>query len=262
MTMSNGQVYLTESGYEFTGLDTTDGTSPSSIDLTGVLGLGITRDQLATGVFDNARLYLFATSWANPVEDEEPISVLTLGKTSIGDSTYKTEMMSLVDALNQSVGPVLTPQCQNTLFDQRLDRTIIATDRSRCTGPRGNPDGPKFSDYLVTGSVTAVTNQYQFQDTSRGEAADWFAWGQVRFLTGPNAGLKPLQIKSSPAGGQIICYEPFHFPVSVGDQYEMIPGCLKRFTEDCVGKYGNGINFNGQPHMPTPSQAGEVGRGG
>lgn len=263
LVMGNGSVYATESGYDFSGLDSTDNTSPSSVDLNGILNHGVTRDQLQSGVFDNARFYIFATSWKNPIEDEEPIGVLTLGKTEFGDTTYKTEMMGLVDALNQTVGPIYTPQCQSELFDLRQlgDLTLIATDRSSCIGPRGSPDGPDINTYKVAGTVTAVTSQYQFQDSARSEADGWFAWGQIRFLTGANAGLRPQQIKISTAGGQIICYEPFYYPIAIGDQYEMIPGCMKRFMADCVGKYGNGINFNGHPHMPTPSQSGQVGRG-
>ncbi|MDU4248999.1 DUF2163 domain-containing protein [Pseudomonas sp.] len=262
LTMSNGNVYATESGYEFSGLDTTDDMSPSSVDLNGILNQGITRDQLASGVFDNARFYLFATSWANPVEDEEPVGLLIFGKTTLQDSSYKTEMMSLSDALKQSTGSKTSAQCQNILFDQTIDGSIIASDRSSCTGPRSSPDGPALSSFKVSGTVTAVTNQYQFQDSARPEAADWFSSGQVRFITGPNAAVKPIQVKQSQPGGQIICYEPFFYPISVGDQYEMIPGCRKRLMEDCVAKFGNAINFRGQPHMPTSSQSGAVGRGG
>jgi hypothetical protein len=259
--MSNGNIYRTESGYEFSGIDATDSMSPASVDLDGILDHGVSRDQLASGVFDNARFWIFATTWTNPVEDEEPIGVLTFGKTTLQDSTYKTEMMGLSDALSQARGATTTPQCQNTLFDQTIDGIIIATDRSNCSGPRSSPDGPVLASFKVSGTINSVTSQLQFQDSSRPEAAEWFSNGQIHFITGPNAGLKPVQVKQSLAGGEIICYEPFYYPVQVGDQYEMIPGCRKRFTEDCVGKYGNGKNFRGHPHAPTRTQSGAVGRG-
>ncbi|MNE79426.1 hypothetical protein D3C80_1759100 [compost metagenome] len=107
-----------------------------------------------------------------------------------------------------------------------------------------------------------MTSQYQFQDTSRAEADDWFSTGAVMFTTGANAGLKPKEIKDYTTGGQVIVYEAFHYPIQVGDQYVMIPGCRKRRDEDCVGKYANGLNFGGQPDLPAPSQYGEIGRGG
>ncbi|MCY1464366.1 hypothetical protein D9M71_823820 [compost metagenome] len=81
----------------------------------------------------------------------------------------------------------------------------------------------------------------------------------VRFLTGPNAGLKPLQIKAHAAGGVVQTQEPFFYLPQVGDSYEMIPGCHKRL-EDCKNKFGNGINFRGHPHVPAPTQYGEIGR--
>lgn len=261
LVMSNGTVYATESGYEFTGIDATDSMSPSSLDLTGILDHGISREELAIGVFDNARCYVFATSWKSPFEDEEPLGVLTLGKTTLNDDTYKAEMMSIVDALNQSVGAVFTAQCPYTLFDQTLDGRIIASTRSRCTGPRSNPDGPDINAYKVGGSVTGITSQYTFTDSSRAEADDWFTAGQVMFTSGLNASLKPQQIKSSTSAGVITTHEPFPYAIAPGDTYVMIPGCRKRRTEDCVGKFGNGPNFGGQPDMPTSSQSGAVGRG-
>lgn len=261
LAMSNGVVYPSESGYEFSGLDATDSMSPSSVDLTGIMNHGISREQLVTGVFDNARCYIFATSWKAPIEDEEPLGVMILGKTTLTDDAYKAEMMSIVDALNQSVGAVFTAQCPYTLFDQTLDGRIIASTRSRCTGPRSNPDGPDINDYKVSGSVTGVTSQYTFTDSSRAEADDWFTAGQVMFTTGLNAGLKPQQIKSSTAAGVITTHEPFPHAIAETDQYVMIPGCRKRRTEDCVAKFSNGKNFGGQPDMPTASQSGAVGRG-
>ncbi|MNO31440.1 hypothetical protein D3C76_214140 [compost metagenome] len=262
LVMSNGQVYASEAGYEFSGYGSTSSMSPSSIDLTGILDHGVSRDQLASGVYDNARVYLFATSWAAPVEDEEALALLILGKTTLYDDRYTAQLMSLVDALNQTVGRQYTAQCPWTLFDQTLDGVIIASTRSRCTGPRVAPDGPNINAYKVTGTVTAVTDLYQFQDSARAEVDDWFTNGAVMFITGANAGLKPKEIKDYTAGGQVIVYEAFHYPIQVGDQYVMIPGCRKRRDEDCVAKYANGANFGGQPDVPAPSQYGQIGRGG
>lgn len=261
LAMSNGVVYPSESGYEFSGLDATDSMSPSSVDLTGILNHGISREQLVTGVFDNARCYVFATSWKTPIEDEEPLGLMILGKTELNDDSYATEMMGIVDALNQTVGSSYTAQCPYTVFDQTVDGRTIASTRSRCTGPRSAPDGPDINTYKVSGTVTGVTSQYSFTDTSRTEANDWFTAGQVMFTTGANAGLKPIQIKQSTSAGVITTHEPFPRAIAPTDQYVMIPGCRKRRTEDCVAKFNNGKNFGGQPDMPTASQSGAVGRG-
>ncbi|MFV3416294.1 DUF2163 domain-containing protein [Pseudomonas sp. NY15436] len=264
LVMSNGQVYRCDTGYEFTGYDDDASMAPGSFDLTGILDHGITRDQLGSGVFDNARIYAFATSWKAPIEDEEPNALAFLGKTTLNDSTYSTEVMSASDVLSQDVGRIYSPQCQWVLFDRHLGPTgdvIIASTRSRCTGPRSDPDGPNIDTFRVTGTITAVTSQYQFQDSGRTEADDWFTAGEVLFTGGQNAGLAPIKIKQSTSGGQFYLHGGTYYMPQIGDTYMMIPGCRLRLSEDCRDKFSNVINFGGQPHVPSTSEYTQVGRG-
>src|SRR5213076_1007453 len=37
---------------------------------------------------------------------------------------------------------------------------------------------------------------------------------------------------------------------SVPDNFTVYAGCQKRFYEDCIGKFGNALNFRGFPHLP------------
>lgn len=260
IVMSNGQVYQTESGYEFSGYGATSTFASSSVDLTGILQSGaISQIDIASGIYDNARVYLFATSWAAPIEDEEPLALMFWGKVSFSDDRYTAQLMSAIDVLSQSTGRTYAPGCAWTLFDESLDGHVISPSHSRCIGPRSAPDGPRLADYKVTGTLTSVTDQYYFADSARTEAPDWFAYGAIRFLTGPNAGLKPLEIKAFVPGGIIQVIEAFPFLPGVGDQYEMIPGCRKD-PDSCKNKYGNKINYGGQEHVPSPSQYSQVGR--
>jgi len=65
----SGHTYLSSSGYDFTGYSAASNLSPAMIDLEGIAGLaGIGFDEISSGLFDNARAYLFATSWKTPVE--------------------------------------------------------------------------------------------------------------------------------------------------------------------------------------------------
>lgn len=261
LVMSNGQVYSADSGYEFSGYGATTAFASSSVDLEGILQDGaISREDLASGVYDNARVYVFATSWANPIEDEEPVALAFFGKVNTQDDKYSVQLMGAIDVLSQSVGRSYSPSCQWTLFDETLDGHVIPWSQSRCSGPRSAPDGPVLSSFKVTGTLTTVTSQYTFRDSARTEAADWFAYGSIRFTTGPNAGLKALEIKSYAADGTITLHEALFYAPQIGDQYEMIPGCRKRLGEDCVAKWSNGINFGGHKHVPAPSQYTQVGR--
>ncbi len=241
LTMSNSQVYQSGSGFDFSGYESMSGFSPSAIDLEGILGFaGVTREAVATGVFDNARAYLFACNFLAPVEDYEPIVASFLGKASLTDNGYRIEEMSLVDALNQSVGHTVSPTCDKPFGGQEFAGCKVAL-------------GP----LTVTGTLTSVTSDQQFTDASRAEAADYFAYGTIRFTSGANTGLKPLEIRQHLAGGVIQTFEPFYYVPAVGDAYEMIPGCRKRFS-DCKNKWNNAINFGGFPYAPVSSVYGEI----
>lgn len=238
LTMSNSNVYLTDSGYDATAYQATTGFSPSAIDLEGIAGIaGISRDEVASGVFDNARLYIFRTSFLAPVEDYEPVTAAILGKTTLQDERYRIEGMALVDVLNQSVGRTYGSGCDATFGDARCGKDLMALD--------------------VTGSVTAVTSNRVFRDSARAEAADYFIAGTLEFTSGANLGTKPLEIKSYAANGTITTFEPFYFTPTIGDTYVMIPGCRKRLS-DCAA-WSNVVNFRGFPHMPTTSAYSEYG---
>jgi len=242
LTMSNGEVYQTGSGYDFTGYTASAGFSPSMVDLEGIAGIaGITRDQLASGLYDNARAYLFATSWAAPVEDQEPITASILGKTTLLDERYRIEDMGLIDALNQSVGMTYQPGCPKTFGGQEF------------AGCKVN-----LAALTVTGTLTHKTSNLIVRDSARTEALDYFAAGTIEITSGDNAGLRPKEIKAYSADGTIEIYEPFHYPLAVGDTYTLIPGCRKRL-EDCRDKWNNVVNFGGFSFVPTSSTYGQIG---
>lgn len=260
LVMSNGEVYQTENGYEFSGYGSSSTFASSSIDLNGILQMGaVSQTDLASGVYDNARVYLFATSWANPIEDEEPMALMFWGKVEFADDKYQVQLMGAIDALSQSTGRSYAPTCPWTLFDETLDGRVLDWAHSKCTGPRAAQDGPLLADFKVTGTLTSVTDQYMFADSARTEDPDWFAYGTIRFTTGPNAGLKPIQIKAFTAGGAILLHEAMFYLPEVGNAYEMIPGCRKT-ADACKNKWANKINFGGQDHVPAPSVYQQRGR--
>ena len=260
LVMSNGTVYQVDSGYE--GTDVANGTAPAQagiFDLEGILSAaGLTLDSLTSKKFDNARVYYFVTSWANPVEDEEPQMLAFLGKAHILDDRYRIEMMSIADALNQSVGRNCSPTCPNVFCDETLDGDVIPYERSRCSGPRAAPDGPVLADHKVTGTLTSATSNKVFTDSSRAEAAGYFDYGYFKVTSGPNAGLPSIPIKKHTAGGNFELYFPAHYALNGDEDYEMVPGC-DGTKEMCRDKWGNVINFQGFADMAPPEAYNEFG---
>lgn len=234
--------YKTDSGYQFTGLATEANMSPGVLDLSGIAGLaGVSYDTIASGVFDNARVFLFATNWRTPIVDEEPLGLAFLGKTTLQDDRYTAEMMMSVDALNQSTGHTYTPSCQKKFGGQEYAGCKKA-----------------LAPITVTGTITNVTSTSVFRDSARLEVADYFGEGTIVFTTGANAGLKPLEIKTHAVDGTLTLHSPCHYAVAIGDAYTLIPGCRHRL-EDCSVKWSNIANFGGFSYVPTQSTYSKVG---
>lgn len=239
LTMSNATVYMTDAGYEQTAYSATTNFSPSAIDLTGIAGIaGISRDQIASGVFDNARVYVFKCNFLSPVEDYEPVTSGFFGKATLENDRYRIEGMSLIDALNQSVGKTYTAACSRTFGDSGCQKALAPLS--------------------VTGTLTSVSSALVVRDSSRSEASDYFSAGTIQFTSGRNSGLKPLEIKAYAADGTITTFESFYYLPEAGDSYVMVPGCRKRL-EDCRDKWNNVVNYFGFPNVPTSSSYQQVG---
>jgi uncharacterized phage protein (TIGR02218 family) len=246
----SGHTYLSTAGYQFTGQSATAGFSPASVDIEGIAGAsGLSRAAVGSGLFDGARCYVFATSWAAPVEDQEPVVAGIFGKATLLDHRFQIGGVSLIDALNQTVGQTYGAQCP---------KLFCGTEYAGC--------GVSLAANTVTGTLTSVTSASVFTASARTEAADTFGAGTIQFTSGPNAGLKALEIKSF-AGGVITTFEPFYTLPVAGNAYSMVRGCRKRLS-DCQARWnGSGIvsnvaNFGGFPWIPTGSTYAQVGQGG
>lgn len=248
----SGQTYFSDSGYQFTGVLSSSSMAASMVDNDGIFtAQGISKVDVQTGKWDGALGYVFATSWQNPVEDEEPIGKFIVGKMSLMDDKYKMELMQLIDALNQPTGRTVTPLCVWTLFDETLDGEQIPNHRSKC---RLNID-----DYRIDGVVvTAVSNRQQFTAAALTQPDDWFGAGWLKWTAGNNSDLRSVGIRDFSAG-VITLTSPLPYEVQLGDTFDIIPGCRKRADEDCFDKFDNVINHGGFRRVPPPSAYSKVG---
>lgn len=254
LIMSNGAVYLGGFYSQPTDINSTLSGGATVLDFGSVYDVDtISRDQIQSGYWDGARIYSFFTDWANPVEDEEEDRVYIFGKVREEDERYTVELMSLLDLLNQTTGRTITPGCTYVFGDSHIDGTIIASDRSRCK--------IDADLYTITSQVSSVANQMQF--TAGGLAAlfpnDYFAFGEIIFDSGANAGASYKFVKASTVSGVITLAQPFYYPIAVGDDFRIRAGCRKRFQEDCIAKWGNGKRFGGFPHVPQRSTVSKFG---
>ena len=78
----------------------------------------------------------------------------------------------------------------------------------------------------------------------------WFAFGQLTWLTGENAGLAvELSASRSDRDDRLNLWKAMPITPSIGDTFSVTAGCDKSF-ETCRCKFNNHLRFRGFPHMP------------
>lgn len=189
----------------------------------------ITRADILAGRWNNAEFALFRYNWASPSDGVEPISAGRLGEVTPRAGHYVVELRDLRQYLQQPVGAASTKTCR-----ARLGDAMCMVD----LGP-----------WTETGAITGVTSKQVFTDTARTEADDYFGEGILTWTGGLNTGLS--QKVKTYASDTFTLSLPMIFNVQVGDTYSVIAGCRKRLDEDCATKFGNELNFQGEPHRPT-----------
>lgn len=120
--------------------------------------------------------------------------------------------------------------------------SIPVDTRSLATDAANGPTDPAlvYSAYEAGGKAVAAGN------------TGYFSYGVIKMTSGANAGLS-MEVGSY-APGTITLRLALPYPVAIGDSYSLVAGCGKRFTEDCVAKFSNGINFRGEPFLPGTDQ--------
>lgn len=231
-------VFDCKQGLSASGITATSGFAVDNLELTTLDdGSLFVREEVAAGLWQNAEFRLFRYRWDVVVptiaNDVEPLMRGWLGEITLGSATLTVELRGLKQKLQQSLGMVSQKTCRSRLG---------ATGLSQCNR--------SLVDLTHAVTVTAVTDKRTFT-ISGGLPDDYLGEGLLTWATGANAGLTQ-KVRSHTAAGVVTLVLPMVLPIAVGDQLATVAGCRKRLTEDCSGKFGNAINFQGEPHRPSP----------
>ncbi|GAG32745.1 unnamed protein product [marine sediment metagenome] len=74
------------------------------------------------------------------------------------------------------------------------------------------------------------------------------------FRSGLNKGVA-REIDSNTGPGTFSLFLPTPLDLTIGDQFDIYPGCKKRWEEDCALRFDNSINFQGEPFVPGDDEA-------
>lgn len=219
------------------------------------------REEVLAGMWQNAEFWLFSYRWdvllPTIANDVEVLMRGWLGEITLGTSTLTVELRGLKQKLQQSVGIVSQKtcrsrlgavglgQCNRDLADHTHAVVVSAvTDKRSFVIAQLPVQPPPDPDALPGDPLPEPVQPPPFPDDYLGE-------GLLTWLTGANAGLTQ-KVRTHTAAGTVTLVLPMVLPVAVGDTLTAVAGCRKRLTEDCQAKFGNAINFQGEPHRPSP----------
>lgn len=225
----NGVLYQAALGYSATDVTTSSNLAVDNLSLTGFIDSpSLTEPDLMAGLWDFAEIEIFEVVTSNLAAGVRPLRRGRIGEVKLGRTVFEAELRGLSQAFTQQLCDLTSPTCRAALGDARCKVNL----------------GP----LTVSGTVTSVTNPRLWADSARAEAAEYFTYGTVTWTSGANTGYR-MEIKTHGAGGLLTLQLPMPFAVAVGDGYSLTPGCDKLLAT-CIGKFGNVVNFRGEPHLP------------
>lgn len=224
----SGVTYSANPGLDVSNIVIAANAAVGNLELTTLHdGTVFTTGAILNGVWRNAAFTIFRYNWASISDGIDTLLTGTLGEVELKLNTVVAELRDLRQYLQQPVGSASSKTCRARLGDAKCTKVLTS--------------------FTYTGTLTGATSNQVFQDTGRGEAANWFDEGQITFTSGANSG-RSAKIKTFASGGTFTLALPMYALVAAGNTYSAIAGCRKRLAEDCVAKFGNVLNFQGEPH--------------
>lgn len=105
--------------------------------------------------------------------------------------------------------------------------------------------------WVRSGTIATRTDDGDFTATlTESRAVDgWFALGSIKWITGDNAGTFNQVRVWTQSTSHIQLWGTTRWTVQVGDTFEIVPGCDKRFPT-CLDTFANTINFRAEHLLP------------
>lgn len=221
----DGFLHLAAPGMVPSSIRRTSDLSPDSAEVEGVLSHGsITARDLALGRYDGAAILVGAVNW----ETLEWAALYngTLGSVIEQSGSFKAELQSAKAQLEGDFIPRTSPTC-----------------RARFCGPGCTLSSAGFTRETSVVSFELDLNavHLDISDPSK------YLMGELRWLDGPQAGIA-MDIVGSGTGGLVLS-TPLSDGLAIGTRARLREGC-DRTLSTCAERFGNAINFQGEPFLP------------
>lgn len=227
-----GLAYLAASGFEASETEDGNGLSAEGGDVSGGFSADAIRaEDLSAGRYDGAKVEVFTVNWQDPSQ-RLLLRTAELGEVRREGGLFRVELRRLTHRLDQMRGRIYARQCDAVFGDARCGMNLAA--------------------YKAMATVTAVRDDMHVEVSGlSGFAERFFRYGVLSFTSGAAKGLSAdvEDHRRLEGADELTLWLPMAAEIAVGDTLEVTAGCDKRFST-CKAKFGNGLNFQGFPHIP------------
>jgi uncharacterized phage protein (TIGR02218 family) len=230
------KTYKSKGGFNASAVESSSGLSVDNLDFDAIIDdVTITVADLKQGLFNNALVEVLLVDYKNLTTGNKLILKNgTLGDVVVKDNgSYYSEVRGLNNRLQTRIGQVYTPLCN-----------VRQLGDARC---KFNMVGSTF----VT-SVLSVIDKRTFTHNTSVQAADYFSFGVIDWLSGSANNGASMEVKSYTVGGGVgtfVLQLPMAKNIVAGDSFRAKRGCDRKFAT-CKNVFNNTINFRGFPHLP------------
>ncbi|WP_022682157.1 DUF2163 domain-containing protein [Sphingobium bisphenolivorans] len=201
------------------------GVEGGDADIVGALVAdAISEADLMAGRWDGAALELRLTEWEEPGAMWLLLARGEIGAVARKGGAFTAELVGAMAALKGPVAPSTSPDCRAALGDREC--RVDMAGRRRLV---------RVSE--VAGTVAHV-----------GELeVGHYAFGSLRWLNGRNCGIVQGVIDNDASA--VMLADPPPSPVEAEALALLTEGCDRRL-DSCVARFGNAVNFRGEPYLP------------
>lgn len=199
--------------------------SDDSAEVRGVLSHdSISSADLRSGLFDNAAIEIGAVDWETL--DRAALYNGRLGAIVEEDGNFNAELESVKARLEVDTIPRTSPTC-----------------RAGFCAPGCNLSRSRFIHERTVIAFDTAANSVSFDTLSPAD----FVQGELRWLDGPQTGLKARILGEE--NGAFLLDRVLPDSLTIGTRVRLTEGCDHTIAT-CHGRFGNAVNFQGEPYLP------------
>lgn len=222
----DGLLHRTAPGMVPSAIRRTADFEADSAEVAGALSHDSIREaDLAAGRFDGGSIAMGLVDW-------ETLERMTLYAGTIGTvghegAGFSAELRSVKDLLARQIVPRTAPTCRAEFCAEGCTLSAIA--------------------YTHQATLAAISADRGAVRVSGGPAAELLAFGTLRWIDGPEAGL--VRRIEAVEGTWLMLDRTTGSDVSIGTRIELREGCDHTLAT-CSARFDNAINFQGEPFLP------------